>query len=84
MKKADIAMIILIASVSVMVAFFVAKAIFGDVYSGTAKVQTIDRIDSKIVEPDPSVFNKDAINPTVKVTINGDGSESTSTTSGSQ
>lgn len=71
MKKTDIAMLILIASVSVLVAFFVAKGIFGDVYTGTAKVKTIDKIDSLIVEPSTDIFNKNAINPTVQVQING-------------
>ncbi|NCQ54024.1 hypothetical protein COV88_03765 [Candidatus Saccharibacteria bacterium CG11_big_fil_rev_8_21_14_0_20_41_19] len=71
MKKTDIAMLILIASVSVLVAFFVAKGIFGDVYTGTAKVKTIDKIDSVIVEPSADIFNKNAINPAVQVQING-------------
>ncbi len=84
MKKADIAMIILIASVSVMVAFFVAKGIFGDVYSGTAKVKTIDKIDSSIIEPSKDIFNKDAINPAVQVQINGTGSGSSTKTPGTQ
>jgi len=71
MKKADIAMIVLIASVSVLIAYFVAKSIFGDVYTGTAKVQTIEKIDSSIVAPSSSIFNKSAINPAVQVQING-------------
>lgn len=71
MKKTDIAMLILIASVSVGVAFFAAKAVFGDTYTGNAKVKTIDMINSSIVEPSPEIFNKDAINPTVQVQING-------------
>ena len=71
MKKSDIAMIILIASVSVLVSFFVVKSIFGGVYTGTARVKTIDSIDSTIVEPSSDVFNKNAINPAVQVQING-------------
>ena len=71
MKKSDIAMIIFIASFSVIIAFFVARGVFGDVYSGTATVKTIDRIDSSIVDPDPAIFNKNAINPAVQVQING-------------
>jgi len=74
MKKADIAMIILIASVSVLVSYFVAKSIFGDVYSGTAKVKTIEKIDTTIVAPSTDIFNKKAINPAVQVQINGTGS----------
>jgi len=84
MKKADIAMIILIASVSVLIAFFVAKSVFGDVYSGTATVKTIDEIDSTIVEPSKDIFSKDAINPAIQVQINGTGSGSSTTTPGTQ
>lgn len=71
MKKTDIAMIILIASVSVLLAFFVAKSIFGDTYNGNVKVKTIDKIDSSIVAPSPDIFNKNAINPAVQVQITG-------------
>jgi len=84
MKKADIAMIILIASVSVMVSYFIARSIFGDVYNGTAKVKTIDAIDSNIVDPSPDIFNKNAINPAVQVQINGTKSGSDTTTPGTQ
>lgn len=73
MKKTDIAMIVLIASVSVMVAYFTAKAIpvFSTSYSGSAKVKTVDLIDSTIVPPNADIFNKNAINPAVQVQING-------------
>ncbi len=71
MKKSDIAMIIMVASISVVVAFFVAKAIFGDVYTGSVKVKTIDSTTSDIVEPSAEIFNKDAINPAVQVQISG-------------
>ena len=84
MKKSDIAMIFLIASVSVLIAFFVAKSLFGDVYSGSAKVKTIDKIDSSIIEPSKDIFNKNAINPAVQVQINGTGSGSSTTTPGTQ
>ena len=80
MKKADIAMIVLIASVSVLLSFFIAKSIFGDVYSGSAKVKTIDKIDSSIIEPSKEIFNENAINPTVPINIVG---TDTSTDSGS-
>ena len=71
MKKTDLAMIISIALISVVVSFFVAKAIFGDVYSGSVKVKTIDKIDSSIVAPSTDIFNKSAINPAVQVQISG-------------
>ncbi|MBC7868855.1 hypothetical protein H7X69_01585 [Candidatus Saccharibacteria bacterium] len=71
MKKTDIAMIILIASVSILVAYFIANSIFGNVSKETVKVKIIDTIDSTIVAPDPAIFNKNAINPAVEVQING-------------
>lgn len=74
MKKTDIAMIVLIASVSILIAFFVTKAIFGGASADSQKVQTIDRIDSSITDPDPAIFNKDAINPAVEVQV-GTGSK---------
>lgn len=70
MKKSDIAMIVLIGSVSICVAFFVANSLFGDI-NRTAKVQTIEQIDPSIVDPDSKVFNENAINPAVQVQING-------------
>jgi hypothetical protein len=76
MKKSDIAMIILIASISVLIAYFVAKAVIGDVQDQSVKVKTTDPIITEIVKPDPSVFNSNAINPTVEVIIGGDGSGS--------
>lgn len=62
-------MIILIASVSVLIAYFVAKAIVGDVQNETVKVKTADKISTEITQPDTSVFNTNAINPTVEVII---------------
>lgn len=71
MKKSDIAMIVLIASISVMTAFFVAQSIFGSIDKSTATVKTIDQIESSVVEPSTDIFNKDAINPAVEVNISG-------------
>ena len=70
MKRTDVAMIILIATVCVLVAFFVTRAVVGTPSSDTVKVKTIEKIDASITPPDPAIFNKDAINPAVKVQIN--------------
>lgn len=70
MKKADIAMIILIAAASSLIAYFVASSVFGGSGSYSEKVKTIEAIDSEVVEPDTAIFNKDAINPSVEVQIN--------------
>lgn len=70
MKRTDVAMIILIATVCVLVAFFVTRAVMGTPSSDTVKVKTIEEIDATITPPDTAIFNKDAINPAVKVQIN--------------
>ena len=73
MKKSDLALIILIASVSVMVAYFAVGAIPGLKDSGKpVTVKTADKISPDVAEPDKTVFNKDAINPTVQITIGND------------
>lgn len=69
MKKTDIAMIILIASVSVLIAFFVTKSLFGGSANEAVNVKTIDKIDPTIGEVDPTIFNSNAINPAVEVQI---------------
>lgn len=74
MKKTDIAMIILIATISVMAAFFATKAIVGTPSTDEQKVKTIDSISSDISEPDTAIFNSEAINPAVKIELNENGS----------
>ena len=83
MKKTDIAMIILIVSISVLVSYFVARSIIGDVANQSVKVKTAEPISASLSEPDTAVFNSNAINPTVEVTIGG-GSSTTSALRGTQ
>lgn len=69
MKRSDIAAIVLIAGVSIAVAYFVASAIIGKPSNESVKVQTAAAISPDVVQPDTNIFNKDAINPTVEVAI---------------
>ena len=72
MKKSEIATLILIASISVMVAYFVADGVIGQPTDTTVKakkVKTIDPITADVVAPDTTIFNSEAINPTVEVYI---------------
>ena len=70
MKSTDIAMIILIASVSVGLAFGAVSAIPGlKVSKEPVEVPTIQKYSATVNEPDTKIFNKSAINPTVDVTI---------------
>ena len=73
MKKSDIAMIILIASVSAMMAFGIANAIpMLKPPTNGEKVKTITEYRADVKTPDPKVFNSEAINPTVKTVIGND------------
>ena len=69
MKKTDIAMIILIAVASVTIAFFATRAFLGDPTEPLQKAPKIERINSSVAEPDPAIFNDQAINPAVEVQI---------------
>lgn len=70
MKKTDIAMIILIASVSMLAAYGAMTAIPAlKPSTDAAKVKTIEKYTDEVIEPDEKVFNDKAINPTVDVTI---------------
>lgn len=72
MKKSDIAMIILIASISMLAAYFIANSVLGDTQNQSVNVKTAEPISATVDEPDPTVFNPNAINPTVEVIIGGD------------
>ena len=69
MKKTDIAMIILIASLSIVAAFFITNSLFGGSDPEPVKVKTIEKINTTVAEPDPTIFNNEAINPAVEVQI---------------
>lgn len=75
MKKTDIAMIVLIASVSVVVAYFVASAIpvlkVSDKGEMAPSIQKIE-VNPEGLAPDEKVFNSSAINPTVETLIGGE------------
>ena len=76
MKKTDIAMIVLIAGVGILVAYFIAVNIpFLKIPEQGVEVQTVDSIGSEISEPSKSVFNADAINPTVEIVVGGNGAQ---------
>ncbi len=72
MKKSDIAMIILIASVSAMLAFLIGNQLsFLKPDPKGVTVPTAVQISSEVPEADPTVFNNTSINPTVQTVIGG-------------
>lgn len=79
MKKTDIAMIILIATVGVAIAFFGVKALLGEQATDEQSVPSVERVESDITPPDARIFNSEAINPSVEVEIEGRGPSPTTT-----
>ncbi len=73
MKKTDIAMIVLIASLSIIISFFVTKSILGDGEQKAEAVKTITPITTTVAEPNPAIFNDKAINPAVEVQVGRSG-----------
>lgn len=72
MKKSDIAMIVLIAGVSVIISFLVVGQLsFLKIQDKETKVRTVESISTNVTEPDAAVFNSSSINPTVKTVIGG-------------
>lgn len=70
MKKTDVAMIILVASISVVIAYFVASSIPAlNTADLKEDVQKTDTISSELDPVDPRLFSKDAINPTQQTVI---------------
>jgi len=66
-------MILLIAIVSVVVAFFVTRSLFGGSATEAVQVETMEQISAEVTEPDPAIFNSNAINPAVEVQITNNG-----------
>lgn len=75
MKRTDIAMIIFIASLSMLFSYLIANTLLGDTKNEAVTVKTVDAISSSVNDPDERIFNKDAVNPTVEVYI-GEGEQS--------
>lgn len=69
MKKGDIAILVLIVSLTLVIAFLVVKALFGEPKNEALKVEKAQPISSSIVQPSSAIFNHDAINPTVVIQI---------------
>lgn len=69
MKNTDIAMIILVASISVVVSYLLGNAILGDPNDRVENISYMNKIESGIEQPDVETFNSHALNPTVEVYV---------------
>lgn len=69
MKKNEIALLILVVGVSIAIAYGIGQALFGGATAKPVEVETAQAISPDIDRPQESVFNQNAINPTVPVKI---------------
>lgn len=70
MKRSEIALIIVVVGLVVLATYSILNVFFGQAALSPVTVKTAQVISPKINNPpDPAVFNKDAINPAVNVTI---------------
>ena len=69
MKKTDLAMIVLIAGLSILVAYLVVNSLVSGLKTQSVSVPTATPIDTNVTKPSNTIFNKNAINPTVPTNI---------------
>ncbi|MCL2038737.1 hypothetical protein FWG86_02460 [Candidatus Saccharibacteria bacterium] len=69
MKKTDIIVCFALAILSAIFAVIITRAVFGDPENATANIEEIDAISDIVIHPDPLIFNRFAIDPTVEVCI---------------
>ncbi|HET9412271.1 MAG TPA: hypothetical protein VFO38_05550 [Candidatus Saccharimonadales bacterium] len=69
MKRNDIALLVLIVSLTLVVSFLAVKAVFGEPEKQAVKVEKIEPISGQITQPTGSIFNRNAINPTIVIQI---------------
>ena len=69
MKNSEIALVILVAIVSVVASYFICNAIMGDANELVEKISYVKTVDTAISEPSTNDFNTYMTNPTVDVYI---------------
>lgn len=72
MKQKDIAMIIIVAFVSAVIAFVVSNWLFGGQKSGEQTAEVIDVISGDFSQPPEKYFNANSVNPTKLIEIGGE------------
>ena len=69
MKQSDIAMIILVISISLLFSYFIGNALFASNEDRTAEVEVVTAISIEFPDIDESIFNSNSLNLTEKITI---------------
>ncbi len=69
MNKSKISILVLIVGLTALIGFFVGKALLGDSQLKPVQEDSAREIKTSYTEIDKEVFNSDAINPSVQITI---------------
>lgn len=75
MKSQDIAVLILVVSISLVVSYFAGTALFASDEDRSAEVVRVIEIDEEFPQPSENIFNEDAINLVETITIGDSESE---------
>ena len=69
MKRSDLFTILLVTMIGVVASVVLMNMMLGDPSSKSVSFKTIEVIEPSLAQPNPEVFNADAINPTVEVYV---------------
>lgn len=69
MKNTDIALVVLVATISVVASYLLGNAILGDPSNRVENVKYMPAISGTVDDPDAEYFNNNALNPTVEVYV---------------
>lgn len=72
MKQKDIAVILIIAFISAVLAFMISNWIFGGQKSGEQTAEVIDVISDEFNQPPEKYFSVNSVNPTKLIEIGGE------------
>ncbi len=75
MKQSDVALLIIIVFFSVLVTSLVGNKVLQPPKDRKAKVEVVEKISADFPQPDPTVFNDQALNPTREITIGNDANQ---------
>lgn len=67
MKKNDLAAVVLIVAFAAVVSYLAANYFIGSPQTNPVQVEVISPISDSFQTPDSRIFNKNAIDPTVKI-----------------
>ena len=71
MKRSDVITVTLISGIAIFASFILVNSFFGNPDEAIVSFKNIKSVSSDISEPNPEVFNRNALNPTVEVSISG-------------